>query len=1091
MGRSFATLLLVATALAAAVVAPPVSAQVTNRNNFGTEFYVAFFPNEGGEGDYYTRNTDDLYITSRIPAHGRVDVDALNFHQSFTTTPGQITTIVLPNGNYGSQSVLIDEKQDQQVIQGMAVHVTSDNSIAVFGMNHMQFSSDAFMALPINVLGTEYRTMNYQTSEPYQDGDTPGEFVIIAAHDSTNVTINLKASSSIGTGANSPFTVRMNAGDVYLVQGNPHESSNDLTGSLIESDYPIAVLSGHKRTEMPNGATNIHGVPSRDLLVEQLPPVSAWGDSALVVPFATSAKPDLVRAVCAEDGTQISVNGVPQSGTYNAGDFFEIRQLPGVTSIQASKPIEVGQYMHTSYGDVYNPPPPAYGDPALALVYPVEQFDTAYTIISIVDSDSFTGNFVNIVADAGSISTLRLDGQPIDPAEFKPIPNSRFDYAQHALAQGTHNLSGAKPFGATVYALGPVDSYAYTGGTSLKTITPLKTVGLEIDFGDRVLGPAPNYAGTFDTTVALSNISEDTVHIYSFPKRISDTDRFTVIATSGGPIPGNGVPLTIAPLTTDSFTIEFNPHEINRRMHTQITAATDHLRAYVVDVYGRGVQDDMGVYSDTNKQFKIDTLDFGTFDKSDLVGADSEVYVGNAGSAVMQLAGVQITGLSTRFTLSGISYAGALVTLPISIPEPPSGAARIGLHFAPAGLPNGTYVDSLMITSTTSMHKVILLGHVETITALAPTVSSVAWGKTLVCDDSVFDIQVPNGNDLPVDVTNAIIVGIDAGDFSIATQTPFTIPAHQTGTVEVNFHPIGRGAKTAEAILSYDLPKNAMPDTVSLSGTGDKLMLELAAQQNVHVYALDNSVLVPIFAKTDLTPFSPSGYTLHVYYDSLHLKLTDVITNQTLTPTSVYPALFASSPPGRDTILCEQGGESASSISPITGGGPAATPAPDGVPLVYLKFQPILGGADPNTFKAGFPIRFDITFDNPLIPYMCADHIYDSGYVQIDPTCDTQYLEPQPAFPTASMLGNPSPNPSIDRMTISYDVGLDSTNEDVPVTIQVVGAEGNVAATLVNAYEAPGYYTATLNASNLPSGAYILRMSAGSYRSARKFVVQR
>lgn len=1080
MNRTYATLLLL---FAGFFVAGPAHAQVTNRDNFGTEFYTAFGPNLGGDDSH---NKMELYFTSHVPAHGSVEVPALGFFQTFTTTPGQITTVRLPDGSNTNGTVELNERLDQQVTHGMAVHILSDSAIAVFGLNHKLFSSDAFMGLPINVLGTEYRTINYNSSSngSFRDPLTPGEFWIVAVHDSTNVTITLHDASSTGTQPGAPFTVRLNQGDVYLVQGMG-VLSNDLTGSLIESDYPVAVFSGHKRTEMPVGATNGDGTPSRDHLVEQLPPVSAWGDSALVVPYATSALPDLVRAVCAEDGTQISVNGVPVPGTFNAGDFYEIPQLQGVTSIQASKPIEVGQYMHTSQGGTNDGK--AYGDPALAMVYPVEQFDTSYTILSIVDASSFTGNFVNIVADASSINTMMLDGQPMNPAEFQPIANTRFDYAQHRLAQGTHNIYGAKPFGVTIYGLGPVDSYAYTGGTSLKTITPLKTVGLIIDFGDRVLGTAPGYTGTFDTVVSLTNVSEDNVNIYSFPKRISDTDRFD--ATPGTLSQPRALPINIPPLTTDSFTVSFHPHEINRRMHTQITANTDHLRAYVVDVYGRGVQDNMGVFRDTNKVYSIDTIDFGTFDISDVVGADSEAYVGNAGSAAMQLSNVQITGVFSNFTLTGISWGGGPVTLPLSIPEPPSGAARIGLHFAPAGLANGTYVDSLIITSTSSIHKVILIGHLETITALSPSVANVVWGPTLVCNDSFFNIPVRNPNDLPVTL-NASIDGMNATDFALSTKMPLVIPAGQTANVQVHFLPTGRGVKNAEAIFSFDLPKNAAPDTIPLSGMGDKRVLELAAQQNVHAYALDNFFLVPIFAKTDLTPFAADGYEIHVHYDSVHIRLIDVVTNGTLTPQG-YPAIFASNPPGRDTIVFQQGGEGFGiSATPISGGGPGSTGAtaqfPNGLPLIYLKFQPILAGADPQTFQEGFPINYDVIFNDAIIASACVDHIYDSGYAQVDPSCGTQYLETQPAFPSAMMLGTPTPNPSNAAVSVPYDVATQGQ-----VTIEAVDAQGTIVSTLVSDQKQPGYYTATLDANALPSGSYLLRMSANGYQSAKKFVIQR
>ena len=360
-------------------MAESLQAQPRQIDNLGTEFYLAYGPNQGGEGNNETRNVMDLYLTSKVPAHGTVEVSAIGFFQTFTTTPGQTTTIHLPNGNNGAETVEVTG--DESVIHGMAVHVTSDSEVAVFGLNHKLYSSDAFMGLPNRVLGTEYRTINYTASFLGYGQSTPGEFWVVAVEDSTNVTITLHDNSAAGTPPNSPFTVRLDKGDIYLVQGAGN-SSNDLTGSLIESDQAIAVFSGHMRTAIPFDALDDDGSPSRDHLVEELPPVSAWGDSALVVPYATSSLPDLVRAVCAEDGTQITVNGQTLPQTFNAGDFYEITKLQGVTSIQASRPILVGQYAHTSRGGLSSRQDPAYGDPALALVFPVEQFTTSFSVLS-------------------------------------------------------------------------------------------------------------------------------------------------------------------------------------------------------------------------------------------------------------------------------------------------------------------------------------------------------------------------------------------------------------------------------------------------------------------------------------------------------------------------------------------------------------------------------------------------------------------------------------------------------------------------------------------------------------------------------------
>src|SRR5438874_4804480 len=132
-----------------------LSAQKQKKDNFGKEFYVAFAQNQGS-GDE-SRNFMGLFITSRVATQGLVEVPGLSWSKTFTTTPGQITSIELPDGKFGGQTVEITA--DEQVSQGMAVHITANDEIAVYGMNHKEYSSDAFMALPIGVLGTEYRAL--------------------------------------------------------------------------------------------------------------------------------------------------------------------------------------------------------------------------------------------------------------------------------------------------------------------------------------------------------------------------------------------------------------------------------------------------------------------------------------------------------------------------------------------------------------------------------------------------------------------------------------------------------------------------------------------------------------------------------------------------------------------------------------------------------------------------------------------------------------------------------------------------------------------------------------------------------------------
>jgi len=551
-----------------------VNSHAQKKDNLGKEFYLAFGPNEGSNDN---ENVFNLYITGPVATKGYVEVPAINFREDFTVTPGQIYTVRLPNGaNFGPT---VEVTQNEIVVQGMAVHVVADTEVAVYGMNHKMYSSDAFMGLPIDVLGTEYRTMNYQSSRLSQGGQTnniPGQFWMVAVFDSTNVTITLNATSYGGKSAKTPFNVLLNKGDTYLVQGDPDAKGNDLTGSLIESDLPLAVFTGHMRAGIPEGYNNVGtNRPSRDHLVEQEPPVSAWGDSALVIPYATSDSPDVVRIVSAEDNNTITVNGTVV-GTYNAGQFYEIGRLTAPASISATNPILVGQFMHTStYGLSTPGQPDPYGDPALALVYPVEQFTTSYTFISIV-GQSFIGDYVNIVVEQNGVTGLLLDGVQVSPTSFKPITGSSYVYAQIKLDQGTHNLTGPKPFGITVYALGNVDSYSYTGGTLLKTITPFKTDDIVIDFKDRALNQK-DWSGQWDSVVSLQNISSDPLTIFYFQRRTGDTSNFSVEK----PTPPHSIPAFV----TDSMTLRFNPLGVpNIRRRTTINAKTKHFRGFVVYV---------------------------------------------------------------------------------------------------------------------------------------------------------------------------------------------------------------------------------------------------------------------------------------------------------------------------------------------------------------------------------------------------------------------------------------------------------------------------------------------------------------------------
>lgn len=332
-------------------------------DHLGREFFIGFMKNSGGEPPSNEVDNDiSLHITGETFTRGRVEAKALGIDIQFTVAPDSVTIIPLPNGNSGRSTIAVTTSDTVQ--PGMGVHITADAAIAVVGLNHKLYSTDAFSALPVDALGSSYMVMSYPASKPGQGAPMPGQFLLVAVHDNTTVTIVPTASTKGGRAAHTSFTVVLHRGEAYLVQSSVG-SGEDPTGSKVLADKPLACFSGHERTEIPVGAlTYLGNYPSRDHLVEQLPPLYAWGKTVIAVPSATVDKPDLLRILSADSNNAISIAGRVVDRLH-AGEFID-RDIPAEPIvIEGSGRILVAQYLHTSWGEPDGASLPAYGDPAM------------------------------------------------------------------------------------------------------------------------------------------------------------------------------------------------------------------------------------------------------------------------------------------------------------------------------------------------------------------------------------------------------------------------------------------------------------------------------------------------------------------------------------------------------------------------------------------------------------------------------------------------------------------------------------------------------------------------------------------------------
>merc|ERR1711976_1051776 len=195
-------------------------------------------------------------------------------------------------------------------------------------------------------------------------------------------------------------------GDTLIVTLNSFQAlqikdSNDLTGSMIKSDKPVAVFSGNRGINL-----NVDAFNPRGHIVEQTPPVEMWGSEFYVVPFPDRNN-TLVKFVAAYANTTVTVETNSGSQTWESefdGDYRDTIVYRGseYVKITADKPILVAQFAESGT----NQPNQRAGAPAMMLVPAVEQWRSDYYVYHA----GTTTMDIMLVAGVGRQNGIRVDG---------------------------------------------------------------------------------------------------------------------------------------------------------------------------------------------------------------------------------------------------------------------------------------------------------------------------------------------------------------------------------------------------------------------------------------------------------------------------------------------------------------------------------------------------------------------------------------------------------------------------------------------------------------------------------------------------------
>ena len=323
----------------------------------GTEFVMTFHPvwETGSE-----ENCVKIYVTSSVATTVTLSIPGLNHSEILNVSPYEVTAFTL-NPDMAQMYRKSDREPPlaQQIWTGRACIITANDPIICYGVTRYKYTSDGYLALPIEALGLEYIVSSW--NDPTTDNDTQyltSYTSIISAYDNTEVTFTLAGEKTNYTPGKNRInygetaTETMNKGDVWLIGVNG--DYNDLSGSHIQASKQVAVISGSFCAYIPTQCA------ACDFIIEQDLPMESWGKKYHVTPIKDRKKASYIRVFSGEQNTEVLRNGeswqMLNNQNSNEKNYVSLRateeegRIPPVV-ISSDKQISITQYNTGSVDD--------------------------------------------------------------------------------------------------------------------------------------------------------------------------------------------------------------------------------------------------------------------------------------------------------------------------------------------------------------------------------------------------------------------------------------------------------------------------------------------------------------------------------------------------------------------------------------------------------------------------------------------------------------------------------------------------------------------------------------------------------------------
>jgi len=228
------------------------------------------------------------------------------------------------------------ENQPPDTVLNYGILIRSTSKVTIYYEKQGTNNDAIFNLKGQNALGTDFvipKQSAWDYYNPFYNPPPKRGFDIVATED--NTTVNITPSQDVvGHLAETPFNITLNKGQTFSVVRDPvNASTGFLEGTVVHADKPVAITLFDDSQHFAGGY---------DLTGDQIFPVPKTGKEYIGVIGNLQSRDEHIMITATEDGTQVTVNGIPAGVTLNKGQTYDTKDFSLnnlYCHIQTNKPV--------------------------------------------------------------------------------------------------------------------------------------------------------------------------------------------------------------------------------------------------------------------------------------------------------------------------------------------------------------------------------------------------------------------------------------------------------------------------------------------------------------------------------------------------------------------------------------------------------------------------------------------------------------------------------------------------------------------------------------------------------------------------------